>query len=94
MSLHHINLIRIDFPQALCLAEYGHDIEFNGEIYRADSSLLLEVGDVTEENTLNTSTFDLTLGATPEMVALMRTGAWLNLPITHLRQWYEDGSLG
>ncbi|MBJ7555381.1 hypothetical protein [Marinomonas spartinae] len=86
-----INLIRIGFPEPLLLADCGHDVTFNSELYRADSTLLIEIGDVTEENQLNTTTFDVTLAGAPELVLLVRTGQWLNLPITYYRVWYENG---
>lgn len=86
-----INLIRVEFPTPLLLADHGHDITFNEQVYRADSTLLSDIGDVTEENTINTTTFDLTLTATPELQAYNRSGAWLNLPVYYYRAWYDGG---
>lgn len=86
-----INLIRIGFPEPLLLADSGHDVAFNTETYRADSALLIDIGDVTEENQLNTTTFDVTLAGVPELVLLVRSGEWLNLPISYYRVWYEEG---
>lgn len=90
MSTDFINLIRIDFPEPILLADCGHDVDFNGDTYRADSNLLVEIGDVTEENQLNTTTFDLTLAGIPELVLLVRTGQWLNLPVYYYRIWYDE----
>lgn len=90
MSLSFVNLIRIAFPEPLLLADHGHDATFNDELYRADSRLLIDIGDVTEENQINTTAFDITFAATPELVALARTGEWLNLPISYYRVWYEN----
>lgn len=92
MSSDFINLIRIDFPTPILLADCGHDVTYNGDTYRADSSLLVEIGDITEENQLNTTTFDITLAGIPELILLVRTGQWLNLPIYFYRVWY--GSAG
>lgn len=91
MSLSFVNLIRIAFPEPLLLADHGHDVTFNGELYRSDSVLLVDIGEVSEENKINTNTFDLTLSATPELVLIARTGQWLNLPISYYRVWYENG---
>ena len=91
MSLSFVNLIRIDFPTPLLLADAGHDVTFNSEVYRSDSALLNEIGDVTEENTINTTTFDVTLNASAELVLLSRTGEWLNVSIRYYRLWYENG---
>lgn len=91
MSLSFVNIIRIDFPEPLLLADFGHDIEFQGDVYRANTPLLVDIGDVTEENQINTTTFDITLAAIDELVAIVRSGYWLNLPIYYYRLWYEDG---
>lgn len=93
MQAHFINLIKIEFSVPLLLADYGHDVEVGGELYRADSVLLSDIGDVTEENQINTTTFDVTLNVSGELRTLIRLGDWVNVPITYSRAWYESGDL-
>ncbi len=93
MSLTNINLIRIDFPTPVYLAEFGHDVFYDGNTYRAGTSLLVEIGDVDEESSVNTTTFDLTLAATPEIIQLLLSGSWLNVPITYYQLWKDGDTL-
>ena len=93
MPLTNINLIKIDFPSPVFLAEHGHDVLYDGNTYRADTSLLVEIGDVDEESKINTTTFDVSITATPEVVQLLLSGAWLNIPVTYYQLWRDGDTL-